>query len=127
MIIKELIKYDLVSPLYLIVTKLSESQWRVRVATAVNSYWTGRLTSEATLYSTLKNNNCTMLIPRKCHPWLFNPSGGVDEASRIPVRLRIATVTYILQCNRAIYNQFECDSTCNLFGDADETLTRFLL
>ena len=67
--------------------------------------------------------NCTMLIPGKCHPLLFNPSGGVHEASRIPVRLRIATGTYILQCNRAIYNQFEC----NLWGDADETLTHFLL
>ena len=71
--------------------------------------------------------NCTMLIPGKCHPLLFNPSGGVHEASRIPVRLRIATGTYILQCNRAIYNQFECDSMCNLWGDADETLTHFLL
>ena len=71
--------------------------------------------------------NCTLLIPGKCHPLLFNPSGGVHEASRIPVRLRIATGTYILQCNRAVYNQFECDSTCNLCGDADETLTHFLL
>ena len=59
-----------------------------------------------------------MLIPGKCQPLLFNPSGGVHEASRIPVRLRIATVTYILLCNRA---------TCNLCGDADETLTHFLL
>ena len=107
--------------------KLSKSQWRVRVAEAVNSYWVGRLTSEATLYSNLKNMNCTMLIPGKCHPLLFNPSGGVHKASRKPVRLRIATGTYILQCNRAIYNQFECDSTCNLSGDADETLSHFLL
>ena len=117
-IIKELlIKYDLDSPLYLMDAKLSKSQWRVRVAKPVNSYWIGRLTSEATLYSTLKNMNCTLLIPGKCHPLLFNPSGGVHEASRIPVRLRIATGTY----------QFECDSTCNLCGDADETLTHFLL
>ena len=51
-IIKELlIKYDLDSPLYLMDAKLSKSQWRVRVAKAVNSYWTWRLTSEATLYS----------------------------------------------------------------------------
>ena len=71
--------------------------------------------------------NCTMPFPGKCHPFLFNPSGGVHEASRIPVWLRIATGTYIPQCNRAIYNQFEFDSTCNLCGDADETLTHFLL
>ena len=56
-----LIKYDLDSPLYLMDAKLSKSQWRVRVAKAVNSYWIGRLTSEATLYSTLKNMNYTLL------------------------------------------------------------------
>ena len=104
-IIKELlIKYDLDSPLYLMDTKLSKSQWRVRVAKVVNSYWIGRLKSEATLYSTLKNMNFTLLILGKCHPLLFNPSDGVHEATRIPVRLRIATGTYILQCNRAVYN-----------------------
>ena len=43
------------------------------------------------------------------------------------VRLRITTGTYILQPNRAIYNQLECDRMCNLWGDADETLTHFLL
>ena len=31
------------------------------------------------------------------------------------------------QLNQEIYNQFECDSTCSLCGDADETLTHFLL
>ena len=41
--------------------------------------------------------------------------------------LRIATGTYILQCNRASYNQFESDATCNLCGKSDETLTHFLL
>ena len=71
--------------------------------------------------------NCTILIPGKCHPLLFNPSRGVHEASRIPVWLRIATGTHILQCNRANYNQFECDSMCYLCCDADETLTHFLL
>ena len=112
-------------PLYLMDAKLSKSQWRGRVAKAVNTYWTGRQTSEATLYSTLKNMNCTMLIPGKCHPLLFNPSGGLHEASRIPVRLGITTGSYILKCNRAIYNQFECDSTCNHCGDADETLISY--
>ena len=71
--------------------------------------------------------NCMLFVPGKCHPLLTNRSGGAHEASRIPVRLRIATGTYILQCNRAIYNQFECGATCNLCDDADETITHFLL
>ena len=47
--------------------------------------------------------------------------------SRKPVRLRIATGTYILQCNRASYNQLEPDATCNLCDDAEESLSHFLL
>ena len=107
--------------------KLSKAQWRVRVAKAVNSYWTEKLIYEAGLYSTLRKMNCTLFIPGKCHPLLINLFGGVHEASRIPVRLRIATGTYMLQCNRSTYKQFETDSTCNLCGDADETLSHFLL
>ena len=71
--------------------------------------------------------NCTLFVPGKCVPLLTNLSGGSHEASRISVRLRTATGTYILQCNRAIYNQIECGATCNLCGDADETLIHFLL
>ena len=129
-IIKELlINYDLDSPLFLLDANLSKSQWRVRVAKAVNSYWIGRLTSEATLYSTLKNMNCTILIPGKCHPLLFNLSRGVHKSKQntCPVKNRNRNTHNLLQCNRASYNQFECDSTCNLCGDADETLTHFLL
>ena len=126
--VKELlIKYDLDPPFCLLDEKLSKAQWRVRVAKAVNSYWTEKLIYEAGLYSTLRNMNCTLFIPGKCHPLLINLSGGVHEASRISVRLRIAAGTYILQCNRASYNQFETDATCNLCGDAEETLSHFLL
>ena len=71
--------------------------------------------------------NCTLFIPGKCHPLLINLSGGIHDASRISVRLRIATGTYILQRNRASYSQFETDATYNLCGDADETLSHFLL
>ena len=126
-IVKEvLIKYDLGSPFLLLDAKLSKAQWRVRVAKAVNS-WSEKLTFEVSLYSTLKNMNCTSIVPGKCHPLLLNLSGGAHEASRIPVRLRIATGTYILQSNRAVYNQFECDATCQHCEHTEETLTNFLL
>ena len=127
-IVKELlIKYDLDPPFCLLDAKLSKAQWRVRVAKAVNSYWTEKLIYEAGWYLTLRNMKCTLFIPGKCHTLLINLSGDVHGASRIPVRLRIATGTYILQCNRASYSQVETDVTCNLCGDAEETLLHFLL
>ena len=68
------------------------------------------------------------MIPGRCHPLMINISGNAHEASRIPVRgSRIATGTYILQCNRASYNQFESDATCYLCSKSDETLTHFVV
>ena len=75
-IVKELlIKYDLDPQFCLLDAKLSKAQWRVRVAKAVNSYWTEKLIYEAGLYSTLRNMNCTLFIPGKCHPLLINLPG----------------------------------------------------
>ena len=67
------------------------------------------------------------MVGQKSGPALAGPAAPATTALRIPVRLRIATGTYILQCNRASYNQFESDATCNLCGKSDETLTHFLL
>ena len=40
----------------------------------------------------------------------------------------VATGTYVLQTNRAAYNQEKkCDARCQLCGEDDETLSHFLL
>ena len=71
-IVKELlIKYDLDSPCSLLESKLSKPKWRYGVAKAVNSYWIERLTCEAGLYTTLKNMNCSAMIPGRCHPLMI--------------------------------------------------------
>lgn len=54
-------------------------------------------------------------------------TGSTREASRIHARLLVATGTYVLQTNRATYNRNDCDATCLLCGDDDETLSHFLL
>ena len=46
---------------------------------------------------------------------------------RIAVHLKIVTGTYILQSNRASFNQNEVDPTCLLCKTGAETLTHFLL
>ena len=45
----------------------------------------------------------------------------------IPVKNKILTGTFILQTNRAKFNQNEVNPTCQLCGNADETLQYFLL
>jgi len=46
---------------------------------------------------------------------------------RIPIRLKIATGTYILQANRASFNRSQLNPICLLCGNGEETLDHFLL
>jgi hypothetical protein len=46
---------------------------------------------------------------------------------RIPIRLKIATGTYILQANRASFNRSQLNPICLLCENGEETLEHFLL
>ena len=46
---------------------------------------------------------------------------------RIPIGLKIATGTYILQANRASFNRSQLNPICLLCGNSAETLEHFLL
>ena len=52
-------------------------------------------------------------------------AGNLREVPRIAVHLKIVTGTYILQSNRAPFNQNEVDPTCLLCKTGAETLTHF--
>ena len=49
------------------------------------------------------------------------------DANRVCVKLKLAAGTYILQTNRAAFNQNDAKPTCLLCNDGDETLEHFLL
>ena len=57
----------------------------------------------------------------------ISQSANTQDIRRIPTRLKIATRTYILQQNRAIYSKHLISATCNLCKNADETLQHFIL
>lgn len=54
-------------------------------------------------------------------------SGSARENTRIPVKLKIMTGTYILQSNGAKFNGTCINSTCLLCGIALETIEHFIL
>ena len=54
-------------------------------------------------------------------------AGNLREVPRLAVHLKIVTGTYILQSNRASFNQNEVDPTCLLCKTGAETLTHFQL
>ena len=49
------------------------------------------------------------------------------DANRVHVKLKLSAGTYILQTNRAAFNQNDVKPTCLLCNDGDETLEHFLL
>jgi hypothetical protein len=52
---------------------------------------------------------------------------GPLDISRIPVKLRLVTGTYVLQTKRIKYYRNETDPTCLLCGAAEENVLHFIL
>ena len=85
-----------------------------------------RLQSVVPLYPGLKWLTCAKTTNRTLHPLIMS-AGNLQEVPRIAVHLKIVTGTYILQSNRASFNQNEVDPTCLLCKTRAETLSHFLL
>ena len=49
------------------------------------------------------------------------------DVPRIHTRLKLATGVYVLQVNRATFNQSQKDATCQFCHQADEAINHFLL
>ena len=64
----------------------------------------------------------------RIHPLLKSYSTNMQDVSRIPIRLKIVTGTYILQIHRAKYSNGTAVSLlCTLCHKADENLQHFVL
>ena len=63
----------------------------------------------------------------KCHPAVKPYCYSNRDIYRITVKNKILTGTYILQSNRAKFNQNEVNPTCQLCQTDNETLKHFLL
>ena len=85
--------------------------WKKIVRNSVDAYWVSRITGEAERHKSLQ------LLNIQAFTWGYT----------IHARLMVATGTYVLQTNRAAYNQNNCDARCSLCGEYDETLSHFLL
>ena len=72
----------------------------------------------------LSNHN---LSKCKIHPILKHRCYSSLEISRIPVKLRLVTGTYVLQTKRIKYYRNETDPTCLLCGAAEENVLHFIL
>ena len=121
-----LLKYNLPPALDLLSSSYTKYSWKKIVRNAVDTYWVSRITGEDERHKSLQLLNIQAFTPGKSHTLLNMTTGATREASRIHARLMIATGTYVLQTNRAAYNQNNCDARCQLCGEEDETFSHFL-
>jgi hypothetical protein len=121
-----LAKYELGSVFTYLDYPLTKDCWKRNVHVVIEENWRKAIESQANLYSSLKYMNC-VYTPGKSHPILRVPCSSSREAKRLPPRLRVLTGTFILQVNRARFNQNQIDTLCPLCREEDETLQHFIL
>ncbi|CAG2187006.1 unnamed protein product [Mytilus edulis] len=100
-----LAKYNLPSALYLLDSQIQKLKWKTMVNKEVSKYWKHFIEGHCKLYPSLKYLN-SQYIPGKTHVLVnLSASNSMQEAMRIPVKLRIATGSYILMADRTRHSK----------------------
>lgn len=92
----------------------------------VNTFWADRIRSRATLYSSLQYLAAGDYYPGKTH-WVLQHTGITRDIPCVGIKLKLLTGTYILQSNRAAFNQNQVDPTCLMCQQEPETVDHFLV
>ena len=93
----------------------------------IDTHWRNRILCDADLYSSLQYMDTTMFKPGTLHPIVDIDSPSSRDVTRLAVKLKMITGTYLLQSNRASFNQTAVDPRCLLCGKEPETLGHLLL
>ena len=114
--------YDLPSPHQLYVTPPSKLQWKHLVQQQVLRHYEMILQQSATSKSTLKFLNTDCLSLKKPSIFISSVEDTETDVMRTRVHLRFITGTYMLQYNRARFNNYTVDATCLLCGTEKEDI-----
>ena len=95
---------ELLHPLELLQDPPSKESWKRSVNKRVNSYWSNKIRDNALLYTSLRYLHVDDYRYGKRHS-VLRTIGNACEIQRITTKLKLVTDTYILQCNRSVFNQ----------------------
>ena len=105
----------------------SKYVWSRKVKEGIDTHWRNRILYDADLYSSLQYMDTTMFKPGTLHPIVDIDSPSSRDVTRLAVKLKMITGTYLLQSNRASFNQIAVDPKFLLCGKEPETLGHLLL
>ena len=105
-----LLKYNLPLPWDLLDSPPTKIGWKKTVKQHIDRYWTEMLQSRAALYPSLRYLNSNLYKPG-VKPLVIKDPSGVRDVPRIHTKTRLLTGTYVLQTNRAFFNQNQVNPT----------------
>ena len=104
----------------------SKCAWKHKVNKQINNYWVRFVREWASLNRSLQYLAVDNYFSGRSHH-LLKSCRNARETTRVHTKLTLATGTFILQTNRAAFNQNMVDPTCLLCKSAEETTQHFLL
>ena len=118
--------YNLPSIFQLLTDTPSKNEWKRTMNKAINeaieSGWERDIRSK----TSLKYINTDTLKVGKCHHVWSTVLSSIHDSRRAQLKCRLLTGTYILQGNRAAFNQYQVDPTCRLCSVSPETRQHFI-
>jgi hypothetical protein len=123
---KLLWKYELPSVYSIMDRPPSKPVWKRLVDKAVNSHWEKKWSEEVEKKSSLKYLSLQSVAIGKPHVLWSTVRNNSHDVGRAAIKARLLTGTYILQGNRAVFNQYSVDATCRLCGMEPETRAHFI-
>ena len=120
-------QYKLPSTLDLLSTECSKNAWKHIVDNQINAYWVDKIKLEASEKSSLRFLNTQKYEIGEVHYVWKNAGFNLMAIKKAGMKAMLMTGTYVLQSNRAKFNQYSVNPTCLLCGEDPEDLEHFLL
>ena len=104
----------------------SKSEWRRLLNNTVNQAIESSWDQDIKSKTSLKYINTDSLKVGKCHHVWSTVRNSIHDSRGAQLKCRLLTGTYILQGNRAVFNQYQVDQTCRLCLADPETRQHFV-
>ena len=118
--------YNLPSIFELFNNPPSKNEWKKIMNNAVNSTIEANWDMDIKNKTSLKYINKDSLKVGKCHHVWSTVRNSIYDSRRAQLKCRLLTGTYILQGNRAGFNQYQVNPTCRLCSVAPENRQHFI-
>lgn len=122
-----LMKYQLGCGEEILNEALTKSTWGRRVKNAISQHWETQLKTDMATKSSLRYitpSNCKL---GTCHKIWTLTTHDPRDIKRAMIKAKILTGTYILQSNRAKFNQHDISPVCPLCNSGSEDRAHFLV